>query len=188
MAQPDSSNSPIHCVDDPGVRNLRSRPLDSDGGVTLIELIVTLTLMGIVMSIGILAMRNFLMSNREAGTANGIRSALRNASETSLSQGRSFCVYFTSTTWTVYKTDCTVTANKVGGPYKVDDPSITLSSISFPAPATPVPNQTTACPTASRCAYFYPRGTALPGSLRVVRGGKTYTLNVEGLTSRVSMA
>jgi len=147
-----------------------------------------LTLMGIVMSIGILAMRNFLMSNREAGTANGVRSALRNASESSLSQGRTYCVSFTSTTWTVYKADCTVSANKVSGPFKVDDPSITLSSISFPAPGTPVPNQTTACPTASRCAYFYPRGTALPGSLRVVRSGKTYTLNVEGLTSRVSMA
>lgn len=170
------------------MRNLRGRPLSSDGGVTLIELIVTMTLAGILMSVGILAMRSFLMSNREAGTANGVRSALRNASETSLSQGRTFCVYFTSTTWTVYKTNCTVAANKVTGPVSVDDPSITLSSISFPAPAVPVAGQTTACPTAGKCAYFYPRGTALPGSLRVVRSGKTYTLNVEGLTSRVSMA
>ena len=160
----------------------------SDGGFTLLELIVTITIAGILMAIGMFAMRNFLMSNREANTARDVRSALRNASEASLSQGRTYCVYFTATTWTVYKSDCTVAANKVSGPNTVDDPSITLSSISFVAPGTPVPNQTTACPNASHCAYFYPRGTALPGSVQVSRTGKTYTINVEGLTSRVSMA
>ena len=158
-----------------------------DAGVTLIELIVTLTLAAIVMAIGMLAMRNFLMSSREATTAKDIRSELRNASENSLSQGRTYCVYFTTTTWTVYKSSCAVAGNKTAGPYTVDDPSITLSTI-FTAPGTPVPNQTTACPVASRCAYFYPRGTALAGNVAVTRGTKTYTINVEGLTSRVSMA
>lgn len=145
-------------------------------------------LAGILMTIGLYAMRNFLISNRETGTANGIRSALRNASENSVSQGRTYCVYFTATTWTVYKSDCTVTANKVGGPYKVDDPSITLTSVSFPAPGSPVVGQTTACPNAGYCAYFYPRGTALAGGLSVTRSGKAYSIHVEGLTSRVSVA
>ena len=166
---------------------VRGRPLSTDSGFTLLELIVTITIAGILMTIGMFAMRNFLISNREAGTTTGIRSALRNASEASLSQGRTYCVYFTATTWAVYKSDCTVTANKVNGPFKVDDPSITVTAISFPAPGTPVPNQTTACPDAGKCAYFYPRGTALPGSLQVTRPGKTYTLQVEGLTSRVSL-
>jgi hypothetical protein len=129
-----------------------------------------------------------LMSNREAGTANGVRRALRNASESSLSQGRTYCVLFTATTWTVYKSDCTVSANKSSGPFQVNDTSITLSSVSFPAPASAVPNQTTACPQAGKCAYFYPRGTALPGTVQVTRSSKTYTISVEGLTSRVSMA
>ena len=158
-----------------------------DAGITLIELIVTMFLAAIVMSIGILAMRGYLLSNREAGTAQDIRSALRDASENSLSQGRTYCVYFTATTWAVYKSSCTVAANKTAGPFTVDDPSITLSTI-FTAPGTPVPNQTTACPVASRCAYFYPRGTALGGNVAVTRGSKTYTISVEGLTSRVSMA
>ena len=144
-------------------------------------------LAGILMAIGMLAMRNFLLSSREAGTAKDIRSALRNASENSLSQGRTYCVYFTTTTWAVYKSSCTVAANKTAGPFTVDDTSITLSTI-FTAPGTPVPNQTTACPVASRCAYFYPRGTALAGNVAVTRGSKTYTISVEGLTSRVSMA
>lgn len=162
--------------------------MPSDSGMTLIELIVTITLGGILMAIGMYAMHTFLISNREAGTANGIRSALRNASESSLSQGRTYCVYFTATTWTVYKSDCTVSANKVGGPFQVDDPSITLTSVSFPAPGTPAPNQTTACPSAGKCAYFYPRGTALTGDLQITRSGKAYSIHVEGLTSRVSMA
>jgi len=158
-----------------------------DAGVTLIELIVTITLASILMVIGMFAMRNFLLSNREAGTAGDIRSALRNASELSLSQGRTYCVYFTATTWAVYKSSCTVAANKTDGPFAVDDPSITLSTL-FTAPGVPVPNQTTACPVASRCAYFYPRGTALAGNVSVTRSSKTYTISVEGLTSRVSMA
>lgn len=139
------------------------------------------------MTIGMFAMRNFLLSNREAGTAKDIRSALRSASEDSLSQGRTYCVYFTATTWAVYKSDCTVAGNKTDGPFTVDDPSITLSTI-FTAPGTPLPNQSTACPVASRCAYFYPRGTSLAGNVTVTRGSKTYTISVEGLTSRVSMA
>jgi len=159
-----------------------------DAGITLIELIVTIVLASIAMSIGVLAMRNFLLSSREASTAQDIRSTLRSASENSLSQGRTFCVSFTATTWAVYKSDCTVAANKTAGPYTVDDPSITLSSVSFVAPGTPVPGQSTACPNASQCAYFYPRGTALAGNVVVSRGSKTYTISVEGLTSRVSMA
>lgn len=190
MEQRDSSNSPLLRVDDSSVGATRwtaaARRRD-DAGITLIELIVTMVLAGILMAIGMYAMRNYLLSSREAGTASGIRSALRNASENSLSQGRTYCVYFTATTWTVYKSDCTVTANKTAGPYTVSDPSITLSTI-FTAPGTPVPNQTTACPVASRCAYFYPRGTALAGNVAVTRGSKTYTISVEGLTSRVSMA
>jgi prepilin-type N-terminal cleavage/methylation domain-containing protein len=162
--------------------------MGSDGGVTLIELIVTISLASVLMTIGMYAMRDFLMSNREAATANGIRSALRNASEASLSQGRTYCVYFTATTWSVYKSDCTVSTNKTSGPFKVDDPSITLTSISFPPPSDAVPGQSTACPSGSKCAYFYPRGTAHAGSLQVTRSNKTYTIHVERLTSRVSMA
>jgi Tfp pilus assembly protein FimT len=159
-----------------------------DAGITLIELVVTLALATILMTIGILAMKNYLVSNRQANTADGIRSALRMAGEQALSEGRTYCVYFTSTTWAVYRADCTVAANKTNGPERVLDPSITLGSIAFPPPATAIPGQTTACPTSGKCAYFYPRGTALKGSLQVVRSSKTYTVSVEGLTSRVSLA
>ena len=169
-------------------RGRRGDPGMSDAGITLLELIVTITLASILMTIGLLSMRAFLMSHRELSTARDIRSALRNGNELALSQGRTYCVLFTATTWTVYKSSCSTGGTKVSGPFQVDDPSITLTSITFTAPASPIPNQTTACPTAGKCAYFYPRGTALGGSLQVTRPGKTYTISVEGLTSRVSMA
>jgi prepilin-type N-terminal cleavage/methylation domain-containing protein len=165
----------------------RPRAVAPDGGFSLIEMIVAIALMSIVMSLGILAMKSFLMSNRESGTAFDIRSALRNASELSVSEGRTYCVYFTATSWTTYRSDCTVAADRVGGSQQVSDPSITLSAFSFAPPGAAIPGQTTACATTNRCAYFYPRGTALGGGLQVVRAGKTYTINGEGLTSRVSM-
>lgn len=154
----------------------------------MIELVVTIALASILMTIGILAMKSYLAANRQASTAQTIRSLLRSTGERSISEGRTYCVYFTASTWTVYRSDCTVAANKAAGPETVFDPSITLTAIAFPAPAAPLPGQVSACPTAGRCAYFYPRGNALAGSLSVNRTGKAYSVNVEGLTGRVSVA
>ena len=161
---------------------------NNEQGFTLLELVVTLAIAGILMAIGFLAMRSYLIAHRESGTAQEIRSALRAAAEQSLSEGRTYCVYFTGTTWATYRFNCTVPANKVDGPHQVEDSSITLGSIAFTPPVPPVVGQNTACPTANRCAYFYPRGTAIAGSLSVTRPGKSYTVNVEGLTGRVSLA
>jgi prepilin-type N-terminal cleavage/methylation domain-containing protein len=159
-----------------------------DAGFTLIEMLITLAIGSVLMAIATWGMRAYLISNREANTARDVRSALRNAGEQALSEGRTYCVYFTATTWTVYRSDCTVPANKTSGPFQVEDSSITLTSLSFPAPGSPVAGQNTACPQSGKCAYFYPRGTALAGTLRVTRPGKTYTLTLEGLTARVSLA
>ena len=166
----------------PGLRHLAR-----DAGTTLLELVVTMSIASVLMTLGLWGARSYLIAHRESGTTTEIRSALRNAAEQSLSEGRTYCVYFTSTTWAVYKANCTLTGNKVQGPNRVQDASISLNSVAFPAPPSPIPNQTTACPTPGRCVYFYPRGTALAGSLVVYRPGKTYQINVEGLTGRVSL-
>jgi prepilin-type N-terminal cleavage/methylation domain-containing protein len=159
-----------------------------DGGFTLIEVLVTLALAGILMTLGAGALKGFVLANRQSGTAQQIRSTLSTAGEQALSQGRTYCVYFTATTWATYRSDCTVAANKTSATFQVEDASIQLSAISFPAPSPAIANQNTACPAAGRCAYFYPRGTALAGTLQVSRSGKTYSINVNGLTGRVSVA
>jgi len=160
---------------------------DGDSGFTLVEFLTAMLLAGVLMVLGMFAMRGYLLASRESGTATDVRSVLRLAAEESLSEGRTYCVSFTSTTWSLYKSDCSVSTNKVNGPWRVQDAQISLTNINFPAPASPVVGQTTACGTAGACAYFYPRGTALAGSLQVTRSGKTYTITVEGLTARVSM-
>ena len=169
----------------PSARGHWAAPAPTDG-FSVIELLVAMVLAGILMATAVVGMHAFLIANRQQGTADGLRSSLRSAAERSLAQGQTVCVKMTSTTWTLYVHDCTVAANKIDGPHTVDDPAITLAP-NFPAPATPIPNQTTSCSPAGACAYFYPRGTALKGSVTVARsGGRTYTINVEGLTARVS--
>lgn len=165
----------------------RLRADHRDAGATLLEVVVTLALAGILMAIATWGMRSYLVANRHTNTANDIRSALRQAGERSLSEGRTYCVYFTSTNWAIYRSDCSVAANKVEGPNSVDDASITLTNVTFTPPVAPVPNQNTGCTVVGKCAYFYPRGTALAGQLQVTRGSKSYTIKVEGLTGRVSL-
>ncbi len=157
-----------------------------DDGFTLLEMLVTMALGSILMAMSVWGVHSYMVAQRHSGTVSDVRSTLRNSAEKALSEGRAYCVYFTANTYSMYRYDCTVAANKVRGPINVQDPGIVFSGVSFPAPATPNPNQTTACPSAGRCAYFYPRGTALAGSLNVVRAGKSYTITVEGLTARVS--
>ena len=77
----------------------------NEQGFTLLELMVTLAIAGILMGLGTWAMRSYLIANRESGTAQEVRSALRGAAEQSLSEGRTYCVYFTSTTWTTYRSE-----------------------------------------------------------------------------------
>lgn len=161
-----------------------------DDGFTLIEMAFTLALAGILMTLGLFTLRGYLLSARERGTATDVRSTLRMAGERALAEGRTYCVKFTASQWTLYKGDCS-TGTAVGGASSVQDSRITIGNVSFPAPATPVAGQSTSCPTTSGvlgCAFFYPRGTALAGSLTVSRSSKTYTITVEGLTGRVSMA
>jgi prepilin-type N-terminal cleavage/methylation domain-containing protein len=159
-----------------------------DDGFTMLELLVTMLLGSILMATAVWGIHRYMVVERHSGTASDVRSTLRNAGERALSEGRAYCVYFTSTTYTLYRYDCTVAADKVRGPMKAQDPTITFTSVSFPAPAVVNPSQTSACPAAGACAYFYPRGTALAGSLAVSRPGKAYTITVEGLTARVSQS
>lgn len=160
-------------------------------GFTMIELMVTISLAGILMVTATWTFLAYLNSSREQNTAVEIRAALRNTGERALSEGRTYCVYFDSgnRTYTTYRSDCTIAANAVA-PATTDATNVGLASISFPPPTTAIPNQRTACLVTNACAYFYPRGTALAGSLSVTRTGssRTYQISVEGLTSRVSLA
>lgn len=170
-----------------GRRTLRRSAQPTDGGFTLIEAVFTMLIAGIVMAIAVWGMRTYLSSSREQNTAVQIQSTLRNIADKSLAEGRTYCVVFTGTTWTTYVHNCTISADKVGGAQKVGESSESLTA-AFPVPSGMDSSETTSCPSAGTCAYFYPRGNALGGTVVVARTGssKTYTITVVGLTGRVS--
>ena len=141
------------------------------------------------MAISVWGMHSYLVSSREKGTATQIQSTLRNTADRSLPEGRTYCVLFTSTTWSVYVHDCTVSTNLTDGPHKAGGSDQTLAA-AFPVPTGMDPTEVTNCPSSGRCAYFYPRGNAIAGTVAISRrgSGKQYTVTVIGLTGRVTTA
>lgn len=134
---------------------------------------------------GLVALKNFGQTQDRQGTADEVVSVLRTTAQQSLSEGRTYCVSLnaTSGTWEVWRVACDAgvvgTRVQTGGAVRGDT---RLGSVSFTTPAT-----NPGCPTAGACAYFYPRGTATPGSIAISWGvAETITVTVEGLSSRVS--
>jgi prepilin-type N-terminal cleavage/methylation domain-containing protein len=160
-----------------------------DAGFTMIELMVTILVASVLMATAAWTFISYQRAHEQSSTAIRLTSTLRNAAERALSEGRTYCVYVNPTTssFDTYRQDCSAPAKRVSRA-TTDSSRVSLTSVSFPAPETAILNQSTACSTAGACAYFYPRGNALAGTVQVTRQGsaKVYTIRVEGLTSRVS--
>lgn len=171
-----------------------------DAGFTLIEMMVTIVVAGILIATATMALNAYTKAQSEKGTANRVVSSLRDAAGRAQAEGRTYCVSFDSaTSWSVWRYSCdstwtgtsiqgaTLTATKVGSDSRQGQASIDMTTVAFPA-VTGI-GLPSACGTAGtgHCVYFYPRGIATPGQLKVVRPGnaKTYVVNVGGLTSRV---
>jgi prepilin-type N-terminal cleavage/methylation domain-containing protein len=163
--------------------NATDSDMRQDSGVTLIEVLVAMVLASILGSLGMLSLDAYARTQGFQGTADEIVSTLRSTAQRAVSEGRTYCVSFdtTSRSWSVWRTACSTglgTAVEGGGTARR---STELQNPSF-SPATPLPP----CPSGGACAYFYPRGTGSPGSIEILRGSDTITVTVEGLTSRVS--
>ena len=159
------------------------RPSRSDSGFTLIELLVVMSIAGTLALISTFSFSNWRNTSQHQGSADELVSQLRNVSQRSISEGRTYCVDIASggRSYTLWRTACGATGAQVAGPFAVQSPDVTLTA--FTTPPTPAP----ACPATSTCLYFYPRGTAVPAFVTVASAvrSKTYTVRVEGLTARV---
>lgn len=169
----------------------RSRArLAPDAGFTLIEMVVVMSILGTLMSIGTFGFLNWKNTAQQQGTADEVVSALRNASTRAVSEGRTYCMAFAADgrSYTAWRSACSSsTGTQVAAPTRVQGNDVTLATtVPFPSTAA-MPSPAPACPAAHSCLYFYPRGTAIPAQVVVssTARSKTYTIHVEGLTARV---
>lgn len=153
-----------------------------DSGFTLVELMVTLALLGLMAAISIGGWRSWAVASEHTGTAREIQSLLRRAHQRAVTEGRATCVQFDAagSSWTLFRGACDDPARlRLEGPVTADSREVQVASPAFTGPAG-----------TSTGVTFYARGTAWPGEVRVTRTGtsKTYVLKVEGLTGRVSLS
>ncbi|WP_309649333.1 GspH/FimT family pseudopilin [Nocardioides sp.] len=155
----------------------QSRPLDA--GVTLVELVVTIGLVGVLMAIAVGGYTSWARSSEHEGAATEVQAVLRQAQQRAVTEGRATCVEFDTAgdRWTLFRGTCADPARTViEGPVEVDSARVHLRSATFSAAGG-----------ATTGATFSSRGTATPGQVVLGRDGssRTWTISVEGLTGRV---
>ena len=160
---------------------VRTRQSSRDAGFTLVELMVTLTLAGVLLALGTMPLKNYAQAQSHAGSARTVVEVMRNAQVRSVAEGTTYKVVLEAHQVRVFRADGGVfgTTPLLSTPI---DPRVTLTGPSFTKAASAGGGPTTD-------GYFYPRGNASKGQLTVVRVGsaKVYTIAVEGLTARVSL-
>jgi prepilin-type N-terminal cleavage/methylation domain-containing protein len=153
-----------------------------DSGFTLVELLVTMAIASVLMSIGIYGFVNWQHTAQQQGSASAVVSTLRTASERAISEGRTYCVDVSGgKSYTLWRYSCDAAGTQVAGPNVVQS-NVSLATVNtLPTGAT--------CPSGHSCVYFYPRGTAVPTTVTVSSSvrSRTYVVHVEGLTARVWM-
>ena len=156
-------------------------PERRDNGFTMIEILVTVVLMGIMMAIAVTGFTSWARSSVQAGQARELQSVMRQAHQRAITEGRAICLFFNGTqSYTIYRGACdSATKVRVEGPVAAKSTQVNFTSPSF-----------TGTSGTSTGVTFNARGTAWPGTVRITRNGssKVYTLTVEGLTGRVSLA
>lgn len=154
-----------------------------DAGFTMIEVLVTTSLMTVLMTAAVSGWASWSRAHAHEGAAVDLQSTLRHAQQRAVTEGTSLCLRFeeAADSWRLEDGRCeSVGGPLLGGPWSLDDPALDLVSPRFTgAGGTLVPGVT-----------FSPRGTASPGSVTVTRedSDHRWTVHVEGLTGRAAIS
>jgi prepilin-type N-terminal cleavage/methylation domain-containing protein len=180
-----------------GDDRLRSR---SENGFTLLEILVAMTLMAIILTLSVGALRHFWLQRSLTGSTDNVVTQLRSTQENAVSESYPvvYGVRFDvgEHDWHVVRYDpkdagagddtCTVTET-----YQLES-GVKISEASFADDAgiTSFCRTATTSPAASAFVFFYPRGNATPGDLVLEHAGigKSTTVEVSALTGRVSQS
>ena len=159
----------------------RPRHEDGDAGFTLVEVLITMVLMGVMMAVAVAGWHSWASAREHSGTAQEVTSYLRQAQQRAVTEGRAMCVDFdlAHSEWSIYRGRCDVTGKVLlQGPVPTGSDDVNIASASFTGDAS-----------GQHGVTFTARGTAWPGEVRISRSGtdKTYVIQVEGLTGRVSI-
>lgn len=148
-------------------------------GFTLVEMCWAMAIFFILAAIAITPMTRWMAGERQGSTSSSLAALLRETQQRAVTEGRAICVDFdlTAQTYAVLRGTCgSVGAVTLQGPMRPDD-GVRVDSAAFSTGGSTADGVT-----------FFPRGTATPGALTIVRAGsdRVDTLVVEGLTGRVS--
>ena len=151
-----------------------------DAGVTMLELLVSMVLLGILMAFVAAPYATYRVHQQHIGSARELVGFLRRAEVRAVAEETTYRVDFAADgkSATVYRlTSGTYVAGQTVKPM--------ASNIRYTSPSFLQSGGGS-----GTSVYFYPRGSAGKGTVLVTRTGssKTYTVSVEGLTARVSYA
>jgi type II secretion system protein H len=157
---------------------MRRQAHEQEAGFTLVELLVSLSIVGVMTGLAVNGWSGYASASEHSGTRNDVVSALRAASSRAVTEAKPYCVTFdvSAGTWTTHRLSCA--GATVKGPEEVEGGHVVIADAGFLQPDGSTQAQ----------VLFTARGTASKGSLKVRRTGssKVYTISVEGLTGRVS--
>lgn len=152
----------------------------AENGFTLIEVLVTMVIMGILAALATPAWQNYQHNQERVSASREVVSVLRNAQTHATAEETTYRVDVdvTARTLTVFRYDGT------GTPVQrrvvaLEGAKVRLPEASFSGGPTGA---------SATSAFFFSRGTARPGRIVVTREGRDtkHVITVEGLTGRVS--
>lgn len=161
-----------------------------DGGFTIVEVMVTVALLGVLMAIAVLGFSHYSNAHEQQGTARSLQSGLRQAQQRAVTEGRAMCVRFTATTYSVWRTACTTAAGgtKLEGPTSTESGDVELE-LSTPQDLTFTPRGTATWSTIASDPTVAACGGVKSFQVLVTRtsSDKSYRLCVAALTGRVDL-
>lgn len=152
------------------------RMRDEDRGFSLLEVMTTCLLLGILVGMAAMPWRSYQRSAAHKESTRQLVAVMRNAHSSAVAEGMTYRVVVNDRTVTSYRG---ATGSDRRMSYTIDEPTVSFTVGAFTAPDGS---------TSTTDAFFLPRGVASDGDVNVVRSGrsKVYVVSVEGLTSRVS--